>query len=171
GAARRPRHLPRRDRARPGEHDRRAPPVLRPRTACGPRRPRRGGRRVLLGEDARAAPARARAAPQPDGVRAHRSRSGGMKALLLAAGYATRLRPLTDAVAKPLLPVGGRPMIEWILDRIRDVPEVDGVHVVTNSRYAADFARWAEGKGVVVHDDGTSSNDDRLGAIGDIRFT
>src|SRR6185437_13398619 len=144
--------------------------VLRPRTACGPRRPRRGGRRVLLGEDARAAPARARAAPQPDGVRAHRSRSGGMKALLLAAGYATRLRPLTDAVAKPLLPVGGRPMIERILDAVRTVDEIDEVHVVTNSVYAAAFERWGLEVGVHVHDDGTASNDDRLGAIGDLVF-
>jgi glucose-1-phosphate thymidylyltransferase len=90
--------------------------------------------------------------------------------LLLAAGYATRLRPLTEIVAKPLLPVGGRPMIDWILDRIEASGQVDGVHVVTNSVYADDFARWAEGNGVVVHDDGTSSNEDRLGALGDIRF-
>jgi glucose-1-phosphate thymidylyltransferase len=95
--------------------------------------------------------------------------------LLLAAGYATRLRPLTDTVAKPLLPVGGRPMIDWILDRIAAAPEIDAVHVVTNSAYAAGFDAWAEGRsmqghGVTVHDDGTSSNEDRLGAIGDIRF-
>ena len=65
----------------------------------------------------------------------------GMKALLLAAGYATRLRPLTDEIAKPLLPVGGRPMIDWILDSVRASGEVDEVHVVTNSAYAAGFAR------------------------------
>jgi glucose-1-phosphate thymidylyltransferase len=93
-----------------------------------------------------------------------------MKALLLAAGYATRLRPLTDQVAKPLLPVGGRPMLEWILDRVSAVPDVDSVHVVTNSVYAAAFEEWARDRDVVVHDDGTSSNDDRLGALGDIRF-
>jgi glucose-1-phosphate thymidylyltransferase len=92
-----------------------------------------------------------------------------MKALILAAGYATRLRPLTDTIAKPLLPVGGRPMVDWILDRI-DETSVDEVHLVTNARFAADFERWAEGKGVHVHDDGTTSNDDRLGAIGDIAF-
>ena len=93
-----------------------------------------------------------------------------MKALLLAAGYATRLRPLTDEIAKPLLPVGGRPMIDWILDSVRASGEVDEVHVVTNSVYAAAFARWGDEHGVRVHDDGTSSNDDRLGALGDIRF-
>jgi glucose-1-phosphate thymidylyltransferase len=93
-----------------------------------------------------------------------------MKALILAAGYATRLRPLTDTIAKPLLPVGGRPMVEWIADRLAEVAELDEVHVVTNARYAPDFARWAEGRGVTVHDDGTTSNDDRLGAIGDIEF-
>ena len=93
-----------------------------------------------------------------------------MKALLLAAGYATRLRPLTEAVAKPLLPVGGRPMVDWILDRIREVPEIGDVQVVTNAVYAAAFAEWASQHDVTVHDDGTSTNDDRLGAIGDMLF-
>jgi glucose-1-phosphate thymidylyltransferase len=94
-----------------------------------------------------------------------------MKGLILAAGYATRLRPLTDTTAKPLLPVGGRPMVDWLLDKFREVEAVDEVHLVTNARYAPDFRRWAEGKDVVVHDDGTHSNDDRLGAIGDIQYT
>jgi glucose-1-phosphate thymidylyltransferase len=92
-----------------------------------------------------------------------------MKALILAAGYATRLRPLTDAIPKQLLPVGGRPMVDWILDRIEET-SADEVHLVTNARFAADFGRWAEDKDVVVHNDGTTSNEDRLGAIGDIRF-
>jgi glucose-1-phosphate thymidylyltransferase len=95
-----------------------------------------------------------------------------VNAIILAGGYATRLRPLTDTTAKPLLPVGGRPMIDWILDRVRGVEEIGSVRVVTNSRFAGDFERWAEGQpGVVVHDDGTTSNEDRLGAIGDIAFT
>ena len=95
-----------------------------------------------------------------------------MKAIILAGGYATRLRPLTDDLSKCLLPVGGRPMVDWILDRIEEVEEIDGVHVVTNSRFAPDFQHWAMFKdGVTVHDDGTTSNDDRLGAIGDVAFT
>jgi glucose-1-phosphate thymidylyltransferase len=93
-----------------------------------------------------------------------------VKALILAAGYATRLRPLTDTWAKELLPVGGRPIIDWILDKIAEVDEIDEVHVVTNARKAPWFAAWAEGRDVVVHDDGTVSNDDRLGAIGDLQF-
>jgi glucose-1-phosphate thymidylyltransferase len=92
-----------------------------------------------------------------------------VKALILAAGYATRLRPLTDTVAKPLLPVGGRPMVDWILDRIRET-SADEIHLVTNARFAPDFERWADGKDVRVHNDGTTSNEDRLGAIGDIDF-
>jgi glucose-1-phosphate thymidylyltransferase len=92
-----------------------------------------------------------------------------MKALILAAGYATRLRPLTDSIAKPLLPVGGRPMVDWILDRIAET-SADEIHLVTNARFAPDFERWAADKDVTVHDDGTTSNDDRLGAIGDIAF-
>jgi glucose-1-phosphate thymidylyltransferase len=97
-----------------------------------------------------------------------------VKAIVLAAGYATRLYPLTETLAKPLLPVGGRPMIDWILDRIREVDDVDAVHVVTNAKFASAFATWAAAApaepAVAVHDDGTASEDDRLGAIGDIAF-
>lgn len=93
-----------------------------------------------------------------------------MKALLLAAGYATRLRPLTNNRAKPLLPVGGRPMADWILDRVNAAAAVDEVHVVTNAVYADEFSRWGAERGVIVHDDGTTGNDDRLGAMGDVRF-
>ena len=96
-----------------------------------------------------------------------------MKAILLAGGYATRLQPLTDDLSKCLLPVGGRPMVDWILDRITEVKEIDAVHLVTNSRFAPDFEHWARQKEdvIVVHDDGTSSNEDRLGAMGDVAFT
>lgn len=93
-----------------------------------------------------------------------------MKAIVLAAGYATRLRPLTDTWAKELLPVGGRPIIDWILDAIRQVDAVEEVHVVTNARKAAAIEAWAEEHDVVVHDDGTVSNAARLGAIGDMQF-
>jgi glucose-1-phosphate thymidylyltransferase len=94
-----------------------------------------------------------------------------MNALVLAAGYATRLRPLTDALPKQLLPVGGRPMLDWIADKLAEIPGLSDIHLVTNSRYAQDFAAWAGARGeVTVHDDGTTSNDDRLGAIGDLRF-
>ncbi len=93
-----------------------------------------------------------------------------MKAIILAAGYATRLRPLTDSIAKQLLPVGGRPMLDWVCDKVEEVST--DVHLVTNTRFAADFEKWAERRDttVAVHDDGTTSNDDRLGAIGDIAF-
>ena len=94
-----------------------------------------------------------------------------MKAIVLAAGYATRLYPLTLTVAKPLLTVGGRPMVDHILDRIREVDEIDAVHVVTNRKFAESFETWAAGRdGVVVHDDGNASESDRLGAVGDIAF-
>jgi glucose-1-phosphate thymidylyltransferase len=95
-----------------------------------------------------------------------------VRAVVLGAGYATRLRPLTDEVPKQLLPVGGRPILDWILDKLDGVPELDGVHVVTNSHYASRFRRWADERGgVAVHDDGTSTNEDRRGAIGDLAFT
>jgi glucose-1-phosphate thymidylyltransferase len=93
-----------------------------------------------------------------------------VKAIILAAGYATRLRPLTDTWAKELLPVGGRPIIDRIVDAIGEVEEVDSVHVVTNARKAPAFRALAESRDVTVHDDGTTSNEDRLGAIGDMQF-
>jgi glucose-1-phosphate thymidylyltransferase len=93
-----------------------------------------------------------------------------VKALLLAAGYATRLRPLTNEIPKPLLEVAGRPMVDWTLDQLSACEEIESVELVTNALYAPGFARWGESRGVVVHDDGTSSNETRLGAIGDVRF-
>jgi glucose-1-phosphate thymidylyltransferase len=93
-----------------------------------------------------------------------------VKALILAAGYATRLRPLTDAHAKELLPVGGRPIVDWILEKLAEVEDVDGVHLVTNSRKAPMFHRWAQERDLTIHDDGTTSNETRLGAIGDMRL-
>ena len=93
-----------------------------------------------------------------------------MKAIVLAAGYATRLYPLTLSVAKPLLSLGGRPLLDRIVAAIDEVAEVDEVHIVTNGKFAASFRDWAGDGPVVVHDDGTTSEDDRLGAIGDIRF-
>ncbi|HYZ20160.1 MAG TPA: nucleotidyltransferase family protein [Gaiellaceae bacterium] len=94
----------------------------------------------------------------------------GLKAVILAAGYATRLRPLTDDVPKMLLPLAGRPMLDYLLAKIREVDEVDELHLVTNARFADAFSDWAPDD-VTVHDDGTTSNEDRRGAIGDIAFT
>ena len=100
-----------------------------------------------------------------------------MKLLVLAAGYATRLRPLTDNQAKPLLPVRGLPMIDRVLGSFAGSADIDHVYVVTNRRYAPNFERWAASPTAQAHgwpigicDDGTSTNEDRLGAIGDIHF-
>jgi glucose-1-phosphate thymidylyltransferase len=98
-----------------------------------------------------------------------------VKALILGAGYATRLYPLTQTISKMLLPLAERPMLDYLLDQICEVDEVDEIHLVTNHKFADSFFRWAEvhranGIQIDVHDDGTSSEDDRLGAIGDIQF-
>ncbi|HYZ77800.1 MAG TPA: nucleotidyltransferase family protein [Gaiellaceae bacterium] len=92
-----------------------------------------------------------------------------MRALILAAGYATRLYPLTRDRPKPLLDVGGRALVDWILDRIAEVSEIEEVHLVTNAKFAPAFRAWAPPH-VVVHDDGTRDEEDRLGAIGDLAF-
>ena len=93
-----------------------------------------------------------------------------MKAIVLAAGYATRLYPLTLNQPKPLLPVGGRPMLDRLLDALAGVG-ADQTYVVTNAKFAPHFREWAADRtDVTVLDDGTTSEDDRLGAIGDIAF-
>ena len=93
-----------------------------------------------------------------------------MRALVLAAGYATRLYPLTLDRPKALLEVGGKPMLDRVVERQRPMG-LEGVVVVTNAKFTPHFEEWADGKDdVTVVNDGTTSNDDRLGAIGDIGF-
>lgn len=98
-----------------------------------------------------------------------------MKALILAAGYATRLYPLTKKYPKPLLEVKGRAIIDYIIDKIGLVDSINEVYIVTNSKFIADFRKWAKTvkspKKITLVDDLTKNNRDRLGAIGDINFT
>lgn len=88
-----------------------------------------------------------------------------MKGVLLCAGFGTRLRPLTDRAAKPLLPVAGRPIVDHLIDQLR--PWIDEFIVVANHRFAADFREWAAADCTVL-DDGATDNDSRLGAVGDL---
>ena len=93
-----------------------------------------------------------------------------MKLLVIAAGYATRLYPLTKDQPKALLPVGGRPMLDRVLDALAGVG-ADETYVVTNARFAPHFEAWATSRpDIRVVNDGTTSDEDKLGAIGDIAF-
>ena len=95
-----------------------------------------------------------------------------MKCLILAAGYATRLYPLTENFPKPLLDIKGKAILDWLLDDIDATGMIDEYVVISNHKYAHHFERWAENKSmrVTVVDDGTSSNETRLGAVRDIQF-
>lgn len=95
-----------------------------------------------------------------------------MKCLILAAGYATRLYPLTENFPKPLLEVGGKTILDWLVDDIDTTGLVDEYVVISNHRFAHHFDKWAASKAmkVTVVDDGTMSNETRLGAVKDIQF-
>ncbi len=91
-----------------------------------------------------------------------------MKCIILAAGYATRMYPLTENFPKPLLEVGGKPILDWLITDL--APVVEEFVVISNHKYAEYFQSWAAGKPIVVVDDGTSTNETRLGAVCDIQF-
>lgn len=98
-----------------------------------------------------------------------------MKAIVLVAGYATRLYPLTQNTPKPLLKVGGKAIIDYIVDEINTLDAVDSIFVISNHKFAANFEEWASNKinpkPITVIDDGTDSDETKLGAIGDIQYT
>lgn len=95
-----------------------------------------------------------------------------MKCLILAAGYATRLYPLTENFPKPLLKVGEKTILDWLIDDIDTLGLVDEYVVISNHKYAHHFDEWAAEKvqKITVVDDGTSTNETRLGAVKDIQF-
>lgn len=95
-----------------------------------------------------------------------------MKAILLVAGYATRLYPLTKDIPKSLLPVNGKPILNYILDEVLSIDSVDEIIVVSNDKFFKNFKQWSEAvnsnKPIKVLNDGSTAEDNRLGAIGDI---
>ena len=98
-----------------------------------------------------------------------------MKAIILLAGYATRMYPLTENQPKALLPLNGKPVIDYIVDQINKIPAIDTIYAVTNTKFYPHFCQWAKTAPtttpIEVLDDGTTTNENRRGAIGDIFFT
>ncbi len=95
-----------------------------------------------------------------------------MKCLILAAGYATRLYPLTENFPKPLLKVGDKTILDWLIEDIDSSDLVDEYIVISNHKFASHFESWAKESvyKITVVDDGTSTNETRLGAVRDIQF-
>jgi glucose-1-phosphate thymidylyltransferase len=97
-----------------------------------------------------------------------------MKALILAAGYATRLYPLTKEYPKPLLEVKERPIIDYIIEKLEAIDEIDEIIVITNSKFISRFRKWLDKleskKRISLVNDLTKTHGDRIGAIGDMNF-
>lgn len=95
-----------------------------------------------------------------------------MKTIILAAGYATRLYPLTENFPKPLLDVGGKPILDWLIEDIANSGLMDEYVVISNHKFAPQFGDWASASNypITIVDDGTSTNETRLGAVRDIQF-
>lgn len=95
-----------------------------------------------------------------------------MKCLILAAGYATRLYPLTENFPKPLLKVGEKTILDWLVDDLDTTHMIDEYVVISNHKFADHFTTWANTKKmkITVVDDMTSTNETRLGAVRDIQF-
>jgi len=100
-----------------------------------------------------------------------------MKVIILAAGYATRLYPLTLTQPKPLLPVAGKPMIEYVLDNLAPIGGLDRIYVVTNAKFAGPFQKWADEYRAAkakldftIVNDGSTDDSNKLGAIGDLHL-
>ncbi len=97
-----------------------------------------------------------------------------MKALILAAGYATRLYPLTENMPKQLLQVGEKKMVEHIIHKIEEVEEIDEIIIITNNKYNSLFVEWKKGfnsnKPITLINNGTDTNETRLGAVGDMHY-
>ena len=100
-----------------------------------------------------------------------------MKVIILAAGYATRLYPLTLTQPKPLLPVAGKPMVEHVLDNLAPITAIDRVYVVTNAKFATHFQTWSDHSRATkskfdftIVNDGTTDDANKLGAIGDLNY-
>ena len=91
-----------------------------------------------------------------------------MKCLILAAGYATRLYPLTKNFPKPLLKVKDKTIIDWIIDDLDSLNVIDKYYVVTNHRFVEEFIKWNNRDDIQIIDDGTCDNENRLGAVKDI---
>lgn len=93
-----------------------------------------------------------------------------MKCVVLAAGYAARLYPLTENFPKPLLEVQGKAILDWLIEDIGDA--VDQFIVISNHRFVEHFEAWASDRPekITVLDDGTESNETRLGAVKDVQF-
>ena len=97
-----------------------------------------------------------------------------MEAIILAAGYSTRLYPLTENMPKSLLDVAGKPIIEHIIKKLEMIADLDTIHIITNDKFEQHFSKWLKSfdstKKIEIINDKTKGNEERLGALGDVHY-
>jgi len=97
-----------------------------------------------------------------------------MKTIILAAGFGTRLYPLTKDTPKSLLTVKEKPVLNYIIEKVNDVKEVDNIYIVVNDKFYEKFSKWLENnkskfnKDIELVNDKTKSNEERLGGVRDL---
>lgn len=97
-----------------------------------------------------------------------------MKAIILLAGYAVRLYPLTKDKPKALLTINDQPLMDLLFEKLDKIKQIDEAILISNARFYKNFVDWSKtykgNKKITVLNDGTTCNEDRLGAIGDLIF-
>lgn len=100
-------------------------------------------------------------------------------AVVLCAGFATRMHPLTKTFPKPLLEVAGRPVIDYLMDQLVELPGLEAIYLVSNGKFYSHFVAWkrcwesncrSRRPVVALLNDGAMDNDHRLGASADLQY-
>jgi glucose-1-phosphate thymidylyltransferase len=101
-----------------------------------------------------------------------------MEVLILAAGFGTRLYPITERIPKALVKVKGKPVLDYIIKKLLEVPEIEKINILSNTKFYINFIEWAKefekkaGKvKIKIINNGINSDLERKGAIADLKYS